>query len=85
MFRNAQRAGVPIDPAAIDRNLADRGLPQQISDNRVDPGLRDRSFFASDCLHASVQLGEGIGRRHNNPRLPLRRIDDEGQFVETGR
>jgi uncharacterized protein (DUF2235 family) len=83
MFLNAQRAGLPIDPAAVQRNLADRGLPQQIADNRLDSGVRDRSFFATDCLHASVMLVDGTnGRRHNNPRLVLRRMNDEGQFVE---
>jgi uncharacterized protein (DUF2235 family) len=45
MFLNALQAGLPIDTAAIDRNLADRGLAQQISDHRFDLQKR-RTFFA---------------------------------------
>jgi uncharacterized protein (DUF2235 family) len=83
MFMNAIRANLPIDPAAIQRNLADRGLPQQISDHKADLGHR-RHFFGSDCLHSSVVLGEGIpGRPHNNPTIALRRMDDEGHLVAT--
>lgn len=82
MFVNARRAGLPIDQSAIDTNLADRGLPQEISDHKVDLGRR-RSFFASDFLHSSVMLVNGPpGRPHNNPKLPLKRMNDEGQFVE---
>jgi uncharacterized protein (DUF2235 family) len=82
MFRNAQRAGLPIEQSAIDGNLADRGLPQEISSHKVDAGRR-RQFFAVDCLHSSVMLVDGPpGRPHNNPALPLRRVNDEGEFVE---
>jgi uncharacterized protein (DUF2235 family) len=82
MFVNAQRAGLPIAQAAIDRNLADRGLPQQISSHELD--LRQvRKFFASDVLHSSVMLVDGVlGRLHNNPPMLLRRVNDEGQLVE---
>ena len=81
MFLNARRAGLPIDQAAIDRNVADRGLAQQISDHELDLQKR-RTFFGNDCLHASVMLTAGSpGRPHNNPSMTLRRIDDEGAFV----
>jgi uncharacterized protein (DUF2235 family) len=81
MFINAERAGLPIDQAAIDRNLTDRNLAQQINDHKVDLEKK-RSFFANDCLHASVKLVDGIaGRPHNNPSVMLRRMNDEGEFV----
>ena len=50
MFMNARRAGLPIEQAVIDGNLADRALAQQISDHKVDLQKR-RTFFPSDCLH----------------------------------
>jgi uncharacterized protein (DUF2235 family) len=85
MFMNAQRAGVPLDPAAIPKNLTDRGLPQQINAHKADLGRR-RKFFATDCLHHSVMLVDGIADRpHNNPTVTLRRLDDEGRFVEQAR
>jgi hypothetical protein len=81
MFLNAQRAGLPIEQAAIDKNLAGKGLPQQISDHRLDL-QRKRSFFNNDCLHTSVVLAEGIaGRPHNNPSIALKRMNDDGVFV----
>ena len=81
MFHNAVRAGVPIAPAAIAKNLADNGLPQAISDHKVDARV-ERHCFQNDCLHSSVMLVPGVpGRPHNNPSFALRRIDDEGNFV----
>jgi uncharacterized protein (DUF2235 family) len=81
MFMSARRAGLPIDQAAIDKNLTDRGLAQQISDHKLDFEKR-RTFFDTDCLHSSVTLTPGIpGRPHNNPSMSLKRIDDEGAFV----
>jgi uncharacterized protein (DUF2235 family) len=83
MFMSAREAGLPIPQSAIDKNLADRHLPQQISDHRLDLEQR-RSFFATDCLHASVVLSPGIpGRPHNNPAMTLRRMNDEGTFIES--
>jgi uncharacterized protein (DUF2235 family) len=82
MFMNARREGLPIDDSAIERNLADRGLPQQISDHDLDLE-KLRSFLPNDCLHESVVLSPGVpGRPHNNPRIALRRITDDGSFVE---
>jgi uncharacterized protein (DUF2235 family) len=81
MFKHAVRAGLPIDQNAIDRNLRDRALPQQISDHKADARVF-RTFFANDCLHSTVMLTSGIaGRPHNNPTMVLRRLDDEGNVV----
>jgi hypothetical protein len=79
--RLENNAGVPIAPEAIVKNLLDRGLPQQISDHKVDSKI-ERKFFASDRLHSSVVIGPGIGGRpHNNPAMTLSCIDDEGMLV----
>ena len=78
MFQEAIRYGLPIDPAAVAANLATRVDPMQISDHKFD-AERPRAIRATDILHATVQLGQGIaGRPHNNPTLTLRRIDDAG-------
>jgi uncharacterized protein (DUF2235 family) len=78
LFQEAIRFGLPIDPAAVAANLATRVDPMQISDHRLDLGVR-RAIRATDLLHATVQLGPGIaGRPHNDPTVPLRRIDDTG-------
>lgn len=82
LFMNAKRAGLPIDDSAIAKNFADRGTSQQISDHELDL-QKFRTFFAKDCLHDSVQLAPGLpGRPHNNPTIRLRRMTDEGSFVE---
>jgi uncharacterized protein (DUF2235 family) len=81
MYVNAVHAGLPIEPAAIATNLLDRGLPQQISDHKLDSKL-ERKFFANDTLHSTVMIGPGIaGRPHNNPSMTLTRLDDEGALV----
>ncbi len=80
MFQEAIRHGLPIDPAAVTANLATRVDPMQISDHRLDVGLR-RATRATDLLHATVQLGPGLpGRPHNDPTVALRRIDDAGMI-----
>ena len=81
MLTQAKKAGLPIAQEAIDKNLADRGLPQQIGDHKLDLEHR-RTFFANDCLHSSVMLVDGApGRPHNNPKIALKRMDNEGNFV----
>jgi uncharacterized protein (DUF2235 family) len=81
MFTQARKAGLPIAQDAIDDNLRDKGLPQEISDHKLDLQHR-RTFFANDCLHSSVLLVDGpAGRPHNNPKMALKRMDDEGNFV----
>lgn len=82
MYRAAKRCGLPISDAAIANNLADKGLPQQISAHKLDAG-RVRLFFESDLLHSSVQLTPGItGRPHNNPAFPCARMDDDCVITE---
>jgi uncharacterized protein (DUF2235 family) len=82
MFTQAKKAGLPIDPAAIESNLKDRGLPQEISDHKLDLELK-RTYFRNDCLHLTVMLTAGSpGRLHNNPAFTLRRMNDEGEFVQ---
>ena len=81
LYQNAVREGLPIDAASIAANLALKALRQQISDHKVEVGP-PRMIFDSDLLHVSVLLTPGIdGRPHNNPRVALSRIDDEGQIV----
>ena len=81
MFQNAVRAGVPIAPEAIQKNLLDRELTAQIGDHKLDLEV-ERRYFANDSLHSSVVLGPGIGGRpHNDPRFVLARIDDDGKLV----
>jgi uncharacterized protein (DUF2235 family) len=81
MFKHALHVGLPIDPAAVERNFADHLLAPAIGDHKIDLEVM-RTFFPTDCLHASVQLVAGThGRPHNNPKMTLRRMDDEGAFV----
>jgi len=74
MFKAAQREGLPIPQAEIDRNLADRSRPQQIRAHAVAADVR-RHIFDTDLLHSSVQpiAGHGGGRE-----MLLARIDDDG-------
>lgn len=82
LYRNAVREGLPIDAVAIAANLALKTLPQQISDHKVEVGP-PRTIFDTDLLHSSVMLTPGSpGRPHNNPRVALSRIDDEGQILQ---
>jgi hypothetical protein len=82
LFENARRDGLPITQNAVVANAADSNLPQQISSHDVDPHHR-RAILSTDLLHASVRLDPGVvGRPHNNPRIPLARIDDGGQIQE---
>jgi uncharacterized protein (DUF2235 family) len=81
MFMNAVRAGLPIAPEAIEKNFQDRGLAQQIGDHKLDLEV-ERGYFATDVLHVTVTLGPGIsGRPHNDPKIVLARIDDDGKIV----
>ena len=81
MFTQAVRCGLPLAGTAIAANLANQTLAQTISDHKLDLEKR-RRFLSTDCLHASVQLVDGApGRPHNNPKIALRRFDDEGNVV----
>ena len=78
LYQEAIRFGLPIDPAAVAANLATRVDPMQISDHRLDLGVK-RAVRNTDLLHVTVQLGPGIaGRPHNDPAFALHRIDDAG-------
>jgi uncharacterized protein (DUF2235 family) len=82
LFENARRDGLPINRATLMANAAHVVLPQQISDHEGDTQLR-RAILPTDLLHMSVQLEPGVpGRPHNNPPLPLARIDDAGRIEE---
>lgn len=82
LFENARRDGLPIKWTSVVANSADSKLPQQISRHDVDPHNR-RAILSTDLLHASVRLDPGVvGRPHNNPRIPLARIDDGGQIED---
>jgi uncharacterized protein (DUF2235 family) len=82
MYEAALRCGLPMNPAAIAKNLADNGLAQQISAHKLDAG-RVRIILEQDVLHSSVQLTPGItGRPHNNPTFACARIDDAGVITE---
>jgi uncharacterized protein (DUF2235 family) len=81
LFENARRDGLPINRSAIIANAADGKLPQQIGG--TDVGLHRRAILASDLMHASVRIDPGsVEPRHNNPDVPLARIDDAGQVEE---
>jgi len=82
MYEAARRCGVPLNAAAVAKNLADKGMPQQISAHKLDAG-RVRSFFEQDLLHSTVQLTPGIsGRPHNNPTFGCATVDDLGAITE---
>jgi uncharacterized protein (DUF2235 family) len=81
MYENARRHGLPIMDAAIATNLADKGLLQQIGRHPIDAEVI-RKIRDSDLLHASVKLEPGVpGRRHNNPKVALARVDDAGNVT----
>lgn len=82
LFENARRDGLPINRTAFTANAAHGGLPQQISNNESDANHR-RVILPTDLLHTSVQLEPASpGRLHNNPLVPLARIDDAGRVEE---
>src|SRR5688572_13529207 len=82
MYAAAKRCGLPMNGAAIAKNLADKALAQQISAHKLDAG-RVRLILEKDLLHTSVQLTPGItGRPHNNPTFTCARIDDEAVITE---
>jgi uncharacterized protein (DUF2235 family) len=82
MYAAAKRCGLPMNDAAIAKNLADKALAQQISAHKLDAG-RIRVFLQQDLLHSSVLLTPGItGRPHNNPAFACARIDDDGLVSE---
>jgi uncharacterized protein (DUF2235 family) len=82
MYEAARRCGLPLNATLVAQNLADKGMPQQISAHKLDAG-RVRTILAKDLLHSTVQLTPGItGRPHNNPTFPCGRMDDAGLITE---
>jgi len=81
MFQNAIRCGLPIDPAAVQANLARRVDPPRIDDHEIDAQI-PRHCRVGDLVHVSVTREPGApGRPHNNPSVQFRRIDDAGLIV----
>ena len=82
MYEAGRTCGVPLDEAAVAKNLLHKQLAQQISQHKVDLGVL-RTILESDLLHLSVQLTPGItGRPHNNPTFACARIDDAGVITD---
>ena len=82
IYECARRDGLPINRAAVVTNLTNGRLNQQISDHEVD-AQQSRTILPTDLLHASVRLEPGTSERpHNNPTVPLARIDDAGRIEE---
>ncbi len=82
MYAAAKRCGLPMNDAAIAKNLRDKALAQQISAHKVDAG-RVRLILEQDLLHSTVQLTAGItGRPHNNPTFACARIGDDDVIVD---
>ena len=82
MYKAAIRCGLPINAAAVAKNLADSTIAQQITAHTLDAG-NVRLFLPQDLLHSSVQLTHGItGRPHNNPAFPCARIDDDDVITD---
>jgi uncharacterized protein (DUF2235 family) len=74
MLQAARRDGLPIRQSEIDRNLADRALPRQVTTHEIALGER-RRIFETDLLHFTVQPtpGQPTGRE-----FLLARVDDDG-------
>lgn len=82
MYEAARRCNVPLNEAAVAKNLLHKALAQQISEHKADLGVV-RTILQKDLLHSTVQLTPGItGRPHNNPTFPCARIDDAGLISE---
>jgi uncharacterized protein (DUF2235 family) len=82
MYSAAKRCGLPMNNAAIAKNLLDKGITQQISAHKLDAG-HVRLILEKDLLHTTVLLTAGItGRPHNNPTFPCARIDDDNVIIE---
>jgi uncharacterized protein (DUF2235 family) len=82
MYEAAVRSGLPMNRAAIEKNLADKALEQQISAHKLDAG-HVRLILEQDVLHSTVKLTPGItGRPHNNPAFACARIDDAGVITD---
>jgi len=84
MYENARRHGVPVAQANVDENLKHNTRLQDISEHDVALGP-DRHIRSGDFLHTSVKLDStDKGRQHNDPKIPLARIDDAGVVTPAG-
>jgi uncharacterized protein (DUF2235 family) len=82
MYAAAKRCGLPMNDAAIARNLLDNAVAQQISAHKLD-ARNVRLILQQDLLHTTVQLTPGItGRPHNNPSFACARIGDDDVIVD---
>lgn len=82
IFANAIRLGLPIDPTAVTKNLADQSLTRRISDHKVDLEV-ERKCFDIDLLHFTVRLGPSTdGTKLIDPPFVLQFVDDHGNIVE---
>ena len=77
----ARIAGPPINRTAVVANAADGRLPQQVGSHDVEE--HRRAILTTDLVHASVNLDAGsVERPHNNPLVPIARIDDAGRILD---
>ena len=81
LFQNAKRCGLPIRESDVLDNLAGIKKPPLISSHKIDSEVV-RQIRDTDLLHISVEIADGVGgRRHNNPKKQLARIDDLGAIT----
>jgi len=82
LFQNAKRSGLPIRESDVLDNLARIKKPALISAHKIDLEVV-RQVRDSDLLHESVLLADGEGgRRLNNPKKELSRVDDLGTITK---
>jgi len=78
LYENARRHGITFDEAKVAENLAHAKLLADIKEHDVALGP-DRHIRPADFLHSSVKLDPtDKDRQHNDPKIPLARIDDAG-------
>jgi uncharacterized protein (DUF2235 family) len=77
MFEAARRHGLPILQADVDRNFADRDLPQQVRAHEMSFDVR-RKVLATDLVHIRVQPLPG----GSAAEALLARIDDAGTITQ---
>src|SRR5581483_6310012 len=81
MLKNALRAGLPIDPAAVTQNAARMDANCAICvhpEHDFERLAPFRGFRVGDLVHVSVAPRiDGDGRSYNNPPATLARVDDD--------
>jgi len=82
LFQCAKRCELPIRESEVLDNLARIKKPPLINSHKIDLEVV-RQIRDNDLLHVSVVIAEGDGgRRHNNPKKDLARIDDLGTITK---